>query len=346
MHAALKRSVLSLLALAAGSSSSMVMGQDFSVVVKDVLANSQATTLAVPGADPNWLFLRRELEHLDIGDLSTVNLAVVNKEKTDPLPVIAKYAADLKALGVDLLLVPVPPKAAVYPQKLNAGVDVATVPSLVPFYGKLQAAGVEVLDLETLFKAQLAENPDKQLYCATDSHWSPYAAQLVADVVAKKYQALTMPNPSFGVLPEEKLEFLGDLVASGAAAGMAKEVLPMQRAGKVDPAKPGQVETVDSDPRGPIVVIGDSHLQVFRRGGNMLATQAGFIDHLQEKLKLSVEEFSMQAGGADGPRRNLARATAANPEFWANKKVVIWVFTAREFTQGRWKELPVQVKKK
>lgn len=324
----------------------MLMGQDFSGVVKDVLARSQASTLAVQGSDPNWLFLRRELEHLDVGDLSKADFATVNKEKTDPVPVIAKYAADLKALGVELLLVPVPPKAAIYPQKLNAEVDPSTVPSLVPFYEKLRVAGVEVLDLETLFKEQLAANPDKQLYCATDSHWSPYAAQLVAEVVAKKYQSLTMPNSTFGVLPVENLEFLGDLVTNGQPAGVAKEVLPMQRAGKLDTAKPGEVETVEGDPRGPILVIGDSHLQVFRRGGNMLATQAGFVDHLQANLKLSVEEFSMQAGGADGPRRNVARASAANPHFWKDKKVVLWVFTAREFTQGRWKELPVQVKKK
>jgi alginate O-acetyltransferase complex protein AlgJ len=35
-----------------------------------------------------------------------------------------------------------------------------------------------------------------------------------------------------------------------------------------------------------------------------------------------------------------------NPDFWAKKKIVIWLFTAREFTQGRWKILPAKVQKK
>ena len=44
--------------------------------------------------------------------------------------------------------------------------------------------------------------------------------------------------------------------------------------------------------------------EIFRKGGNMLAIQGGFIDHLQVFLPTSVEEITMQAGGADGPRQS------------------------------------------
>ena len=119
----------------------------------------------------------------------------------------------------------------------------------------------------------------------------------------------------------------------------------MQRAGLAVPPDGKSVTTLESDPQSPVLVLGDSHLQVFRKGGNMLATQAGFVDHLQTLLPLAVEEITMQAGGADGPRVEVARATAKNPAFWAKKKIVIWVFTAREFTQGKWRVIPAQVKK-
>jgi alginate O-acetyltransferase complex protein AlgJ len=327
---------------------SFLPAQDFTEAVKSALSASQPTDLSVQGADKNWFFLRKELEHLANGDLAAADMAKVNKEGTDPLPAIVKYVQELKALGVELLLVPVPPKAAIYPEKLSAGADVKSAPSLVPYYEKLKAAGVEVLDLETVFKAERAKADGKQLYCATDSHWSPYACQMVAKVVAEKLKA----NPAiaqaagsgFATLPAQDLEFHGDLLTDAHKTSVAKEKLPLQRTGKSAGA---DVTTVESDPASPVLVLGDSHLQVFRRGGAMLAQQGGFVDHLQADLALAVEEFSMQAGGADGPRREIARATVKNQDFWAKKKVAVWVFTAREFSFGKWNQaIPAKVQKK
>lgn len=327
-----------------------LQAQDFTEAVKSALSASQPTDLSVQGADKNWFFLRKELEHLANGDLAAADMAKVNKEGTDPLPAITKYAQELKALGVELLLVPVPPKAAIYPEKLNAGADAKTVPSLLPYYEKLKATGAEVLDLETVFKAERAKADGQQLYCATDSHWSPYACQIVAKLVAEKLKANPAPaiaqaaGGGFATLPVQDLEFHGDLLTDAQKGSVAKEKLPMQRAGK---SAGGDVTTVESDPASPVLVMGDSHLQVFRRGGAMLAQQGGIVDHLQAELGAAVEEFSMQAGGADGPRREIARATVKNPDFWAKKKVVVWVFTAREFSFGKWNPaIPAKVVKK
>jgi alginate O-acetyltransferase complex protein AlgJ len=320
--------------------------QDFTETVKAILSQSDTTKpLAVQGSDKNWLFLRKELEHLSVGDLGTADLSKANVEGTDPLPVIQKYNEELKALGVELLLVPVPPKALIYPEKLSDKIDPKTVPSMAGFYAKLKAVGVNVLDLETVFREERAKNPDKQLYCATDTHWSPYACQLTAKLVAEKYKALPELSQSkhsnLTTLKEETLEFQGDLAI--AVLGTAKEKLPFWRAGE---ASGTDVKTVESDPASAVLAIGDSHLQVFRKGGDMLATQGGFVDHLDVDLGAAVEEITMQAGGADGPRVEIARATAKNPDFWAKKKVVVWVFTAREFTQGKWRVIPAKFIKK
>ena len=321
--------------------------EDFVTTVKAILTQTAATKpLSVPGSTKGWYFLRKELEHVSVGDLATADLSKANQEGTDPLPIIAKYNDALKALGVELLVVPVPPKAAIYPEKLSAKIDPATVPSMGAFYGKLKASGVSVLDLETVFKAERAKNPDAQLYCATDSHWSPYACALTAKLVAERYKGLpglsqsTLAHPV--TLPEEALEFVGDLVEGPEKDSIAKEKLPLARAGE---GQGKSVSTVESDPKSAILAIGDSHLQVFRKGGNMLATQGGFIDHLQVDLGSAVEEITMQAGGADGPRVEIAHATAKNPDFWSKKKVVVWVFTAREFTFGKWRVVPAKVGK-
>jgi alginate O-acetyltransferase complex protein AlgJ len=328
---------------------SSLHAQDFTGTVKSILASAPADALSVQGADKNWFFLRKELEHLSVGDLAAADMPKANKEGTDPVPVMAKYAEELKALGVELLVVPVPPKASIYPEKLSDKLDAKSAPSMSAFYAKLKAAGVDVLDLETVFKEERAKNPDKQLYCATDSHWSPHAAQLVARIVADRYKSRKEVSEAsladLITLPEETLEFHGDLLSDAQKATVPKEKLPMQRAGLAVPPDGKNVTTVESDPQSPVLVFGDSHLQVFRKGGNMLAMQAGFIDHLQVLLPTSVEEITMQAGGADGPRVEIARGTVKNPAFWTNKKIAIWVFTAREFTQGKWRIIPAMVKK-
>lgn len=333
---------------ALGAFATGTQAKDFTETVKAVLSKTTETTLAVPGSEKGWYFVQKELDHLALGDLATVDFTAVNKTKTDPLPVIQKYATELKELGVELLLVPIPAKAAIYPEKLDAAIDPKTVPSLLPFYDKIKALGVEVLDLETVFKAQRVEQPDKQLYCATDSHWSPYACELVAQLVADKYKDLQGVSDTalsgLTALPAEPLELQGDLLTDAEKAAGEKETLPLSRAGKADG---NAVTTVATDPNSAVLVIGDSHLQVFRTGGNMLATQGGFIDHLQVDLAAAVHEISMQAGGADGPRREIARSTVSNPEFWVKKKVLVWVFTEREFTYGKWNPaVPVLVKKK
>ncbi|MEY4482873.1 MAG: hypothetical protein RL693_325, partial [Verrucomicrobiota bacterium] len=304
---------------------------------------------AVQGSDKNWFFLRKELEHLQQGDLAAADFTKANKEGTNPLPVITKYQEELKALGIELLVVPVPAKAAIYPEKFNDKVDAKTVPTMAGFYAKLKAAGVSVLDLETLFKAERTKNPDKQLYCATDSHWSPYSCQLVAKQIADYCKAppLSIPQASTDLitLKEEPLDFHGDLLSDAQKATLPKESLPYVRAG-VSNKDGTQVTTANSEPASPVLVIGDSHLQIFRKGGNMLATLSGLIDHLQVDIASPVEEITMQAGGADGPRVEIARTTSKNPDFWNRKKVVIWVFTAREFTQGKWRVIPAKVMKK
>ncbi len=328
---------------------SVSRADDFTTAVKSILAATPNDALSVQGADKSWFFLRKELEHLSVGDLAAADMKKANKEGTDPVPVMAKYAADLKALGIELLVVPVPPKAAIYPEKLGAKIDAGSVPGMAGFLAKLKAAGVEALDLESVFKKERAEHPNKQLYCATDSHWSPYAAQLVAQIVADRYKGLKEVSEAsladLITLPEETLEFHGDLLTDAQKSTVPKEKLPMQRAGLAVPPDGKNVTTVESDPQSPVLVFGDSHLQVFRKGGNMLAMQGGFIDHLQVFLPTSVEEITMQAGGADGPRVEIARATVKNPGFWSKKKVAIWLFTAREFTQGRWRIIPALVKK-
>src|SRR6266404_1113783 len=112
---------------------------------------------ACAGAD-GWLFFGGELRLLSLGRFWGNDAPKVSRahkpELADPVPPILDFQQQLKARGIELLVVPVPPKAAVYPEKIVPGFDVKATdpaPVLHHFYDELRAAGVDVLDLSALF---------------------------------------------------------------------------------------------------------------------------------------------------------------------------------------------------
>ncbi|MCB1211054.1 MAG: hypothetical protein KDK97_17150, partial [Verrucomicrobiales bacterium] len=272
------------------------------------------------------------------GDLAGQDLSKTNVEGTDPAAEIVRYAQELKTLGVELIVVPVPPKAAIYPDKFAAGLFPDCVTPLTAFLDSLKAQGVHTVDLDAHFRAARAEQSDRQLFCATDSHWSPYGAQLAAQLVAeevKHVEGLKLTGgEGLSLAAPVPLEFHGDLLTDTEKATVPKETLPVVR---VEGAATGEAA---------VLVLGDSHCQVFRKGGSMLTTGAGFIDHLSQQLAAPVDEMSTQASGGEGPRIEIARRTVKDPGYWQQRKVAIWLFTARELTQGRWKKIPALVQKK
>jgi alginate O-acetyltransferase complex protein AlgJ len=96
------------------------------------------------------------------------------------------------------------------------------------------------------------------------------------------------------------------------------------------------------DGASPVVVLGDSHTMVYRDGGDMLATGGGLLDHLAASFGFPVDREASKASGGDGARRGLARRAAGDRSFWQGKELVVWVFSEREFTQGRWEPIPAQ----
>jgi alginate O-acetyltransferase complex protein AlgJ len=312
---------------------------DFTAVVSQVLATAPKGQSAAPGAVAPWRFVVKELSHLSKGDLAQApDLSQLNIEGTDPVPVIQEYASALKVLGVDLLLVPVPTKASIYPEKLSESLSPNDAVSQKAFLDKIASTGIQVADLETLFRQHRVSHPDENLYCATDSHWSPLGAQLAAKAVASHLATLpailSAAKTPYTTSEPETLQFHGDLLSDSEKTSTPAETLPIR---KVSPATAGT---------SPVLVIGDSHCQVFRTGGPMLATNGGFIDHLAATLSLPIEEVSSQASGADQPRADIARRSVKEPNFWESRKVVVWLFTAREFTQGKWRTIPAKVQKK
>lgn len=314
-------------------------------------AAGEAEGIAVQGAAPDWLFLRTELAHLGAGDPAAAETAASAEEA------IVKYHQALQKLGVRLLLVPVPPKAAIYPEKFSAeaAVDGAlpamdAVFRLAPFYDKLRAAGVEVLDLEPVFLEARKADDSVKYYCAQDSHWTPLACEMAAKRIVEQLgeqawvtEAAALGGGLVAAGETETLKFKGDLRVDGFE-GMADEEVAIRRAGQ--PTGDG-IEPVDGKfPESPVILVGDSHTRVFQAGGaDMHCKAAGLRDHLQALLGFGIDHHANNGSGADVARVSLLRATAKSPGYWDNKKLLVWCFSAREFTQGKWREVPARMER-
>lgn len=317
-------------------------------------ATSAPTQMGVRGTDTNWWFLRNELEHMASGEFWKGDLATTTSTGTDPMPVIKKYADELSALGVRLILVPVPPKAAIYPDKFVPVAMDADQPAAGAihtgsgFLQELTKLGVEVIDLEPEFST-LRSNSADSVYCAQDSHWSPatcqHTAKILADLIRGEAYVAEAAS-AFGqpiVRTEgETIDIHGDLLTDAEKAVEPKETLPISHVGTGSESAPTPL-TIDKT--SPVLVVGDSHTLVFNEGASvgMHDKGAGLVDHLAAELGFPVDREASKGSGADSARANVARRSKGEVDLWETKKVVFWVFSAREFSRGKWRPIPANV---
>jgi alginate O-acetyltransferase complex protein AlgJ len=310
----------------------------------------QQETIAVEGNE-GWLFFGPELRHLGVGQFWGDAAAAVSKarrpEWADPLPAMLDFHQQLLEAGVELVIVPVPPKCIIYPDKLPSAVELGARP--LPrldlhhqaFYELLRENGAKVLDLTALFLSS-REHPNGPLYCQQDTHWSGPATVLAAEQIAMDVRS----KPWFEAVPKATIreewrtvEIAGDLWRALAEPSLAKEHLSLRFVGT---GSEGALTPVESDTSSPVVLLGDSHTLVFNAGGDMHAEGAGFADQLALELGFAVELVGVRGSGATAARINLLRRAQKTPDYWANKQLVIWCFAAREFTEcDGWRNVPI-----
>jgi alginate O-acetyltransferase complex protein AlgJ len=87
---------------------------------------------------------------------------------------------------------------------------------------------------------------------------------------------------------------------------------------------------VKPDPNSPVLVMGDSHTLVF---SEFLAQRAGLIDQLAAELGFAPDLIGTRGSGATAVRVSLFRKARGDAGYLARKKLVVWCFAAREFTE-------------
>ena len=313
-------------------------------LLDEVGSLSEQKIAAVEGAQ-GWLFLTAELKFLSTGQFWTDSTAKVSLPAApatmDPFAAIVDFNKQLQSLGVHLLLAPVPPKVSVYPEKLFSsfqGKPDVLWTDLQGFYRRLAEAGVDVIDLLPLFYA--ARDDDRgPVYCRTDSHWSDLGCVIAAKAIADHIRSV-LPLASSGKYQASwnEVAFTGDLVSllpENAALKPAEEKMKIRQVRAPDGSGP-----VEPDKNSPVLLMGDSHTLVFH---DFLAEKAGLLDQLTLELGLCPDLIGTRGSGATAVRVSLYRRGIKEPGYIGRKKVVVWCFSSREFTEATpgWQLLPI-----
>ena len=295
-----------------------------------------------------WLFFGPELRHLTVGPFWGHAASAVSRatrpEDADPLPAILDFRRQLDDLGVRLLVVPVPAKAIIYPDEVAPG-PFDTGRRLdeydEAFIDVLRGEHVDVLDLTPVFLENL-DHPEGHLYCRQDTHWSSPGTVLAAERIAAiaRHASWYADAPRAAIETEwRSVEITGDLWRLLGDDSRPRERVRLRfvgtRAGPV-------LEPVATTSDSPVLVLGDSHGLVFHAGDDMHARGAGLADQLAYELGFPVELIAVRGSGATPARFNLLRQARRTDGYWGRKRLVVWVFSVREFTESDgWRRVPV-----
>ena len=279
---------------------------------------------AVAGLD-GWYFSAAELR--TVGAAARAGPGV----RGDAVSSVLAVKRQLDDADVELLLVPVPPKSIIYPDRVAADLGVPIpVPrldsALEAVYARLRDRGVNVLDLTDRFIRDRF-HPEGPLYCRQDSRWSGtgcvVAAHAIAEVVTQRPWADLLESPP--VEPRWYVTTIrGDLGRRPDAAPPAPEELRLR--GIVRATERGAAP-VEPDAASPVALMGDSHTLIFHAGGAYHARGAGLADQLAFALGAPVALASADAA-ASAESNPLALDRRALPPL-NGKRLVIWCFAAR-----------------
>jgi len=310
---------------------------DVSKICKDALKTIPEDSITYKGQD-GWLFTGAELRHLSVGKFWGKDAGRASRcnrpDRADPLPAIIDFNSQLKKLGIKLIMLPVPPKATIYPEGITKNLQAEqSSKRLKEFYKSLSSKNVDVLDLSETFIE--LKNKKKYLYCRQDSHWSGYGCEIAAEQITLKIKAMPwykkIEKLEYSATKRE-IQIKGDLWKSLKDKSRPKEKLALRF-----------IKGKTVSPSSPVLLMGDSHTLIFHAGDDMLAKNAGLIDQLAFDLKMPVNLLAVRGSGATTVRINLYRK-AKKKNWLKNIKVIIWCFTARDFTEARsgWRKIPVK----
>lgn len=260
----------------------------------------------------------------------------------DPADVIADFAAQLGRRGIRLLVVPVPSKPSIAPERLLHGLEPSLALSVHTrrFMDELRGRDIDVVDLYTPMVREQRERPDRpRLYLAADTHWTGEGALLVASLLAERVRAVAGAN---ALQPQRNYH------REAVTVARHPDIPRMSRLPGEATAFPAESTTAyrvldeegepyaDSDD-AQILLLGDSFSRIYQTDE---PTAAGLVANLAHELHTPLTSIVNDGGASTLVRQELAR----NLDLLRGKRIVVWVFAERDLRFGMkgWQKIALE----
>jgi len=274
-----------------------------------------------------WLFYKFDVDYL-----------VRSSPIEDPLAAILDFRDQLARRGIQLMVIPLPGKPTIYPDKVTHRVNGLLRSPTQDLIAKLRQANVETPDFFELFvrwRRSQGDGSCEPCYLLRDTHWSGITARLAAETVAKRIRDLGwigQGNTHFDLV-SRTVSRRGDLARMISLPNIALH-FPEEQIECYQVVRDSPRELYKDDPASPLLVMGDSFLRMYQTDE---PRAAGFIAHVARALQMPVASIVNDGGASTLVRQELSRRAA----LLENKKVVIWQFVERDITYGAegWKKV-------
>lgn len=286
-----------------------------------------------------WYFYKPGLNYM----LARHADAGLVKGANDPFAAIVDFRDQLAARGIHLVVMPVPNKESIYPDRLTArakSLNGVLAPRTKVLLDKLRAAHVETIDLFKEFgdaRQRGEAGPGDSLYLAQDTHWTPRGIEIAAKAVARRLLELgwiQLGQVDYRAQPAP-VRRLGDVLRMMQSPLIERRANP-ETVSSIQWVRRDNGELYKDGPDAEILVLGDSFMRIYQQDE---PKAAGFIAHLAQELKQPLISLVNDGGGSTLVRQDLR----GRPAFLKNRKVVLWEFVERDIGIGLegWQLVPL-----
>ncbi|MEM7392866.1 MAG: hypothetical protein AAF492_11020 [Verrucomicrobiota bacterium] len=304
------------------------------------------------GRSTDWLFFRDAIDYVTAPpflDPEVIRKKNLNRNhwQADPLKAILKMHEDLKAQGIQLVVMPMPVKPVKLPQKFTDRYpeDFSGAlhnPSFEQLVESLEQRGVKVFEP---FTERPASGEDYQTdYLHHDTHWTWTGMNRTAEELTS-----ILEDEAFGLSPRQegiyRLNHSGEplgVVGGGDLLAMlklpeAKAIFEYQGIWK------REVVNWAADEKAEILLLGDSFSNIYSHPDLKWGERGGLAEMLSVQLQRPVDTIIQNGDGAFATRQTLHTELRRGQPRLAGKKVVIYQFACRELVVGNWKVLDFPV---
>jgi alginate O-acetyltransferase complex protein AlgJ len=299
-----------------------------------------------------WLFYRNGITYLTQGGFLQADILKARSKKevdvqVDPRIAIIDFARQLNERNIKLILLPVPVKPMIYPEKFSTHFSLLDSPlqnaSFAKFKTEMEDAGITVIDLAPVMWQ--AKKSGIETFLRTDTHWTPAMMELCAKLVAEKLNKnhqLSERKKLYQKVPM-KVKNQGD-IALMLGIEAVETLYPLQQVSinKISYDKSRWQPSRQAE----VLLLGDSFANIYSLPGMKWGDSAGLPEQLSYFMQRDIDCILRNDAGAYATRKILSRELRRNRDRLQGKKVVIWEFAVRELTLGNWPILPMKLEQK